>query len=90
MHDTNLVPLLSFLNYPITYIPKYNANVRFELLKSEGEFYVRIKFDQETIKVCKKNLCTFDEFENVIQQNIRTQCNDFKINYNYLENVGIN
>jgi len=85
MHDMNIVPLLLFLNYPITQKPRYNADVRFELLKANGKFYVRTTFDQEVVRVCKRGVCGFDEFKNVIQESIQTKCNDFNINYEYLK-----
>ena len=85
LHDNNISQLLQFLNHPVVRLPKYNANVRFELLKANGKFYVRTTFDQEVVRVCKRTVCSFDEFKNVIQESIRTKCNDFNINYEYLK-----
>jgi hypothetical protein len=89
MHDMNLSPLLLFLNYPIAHKPSYNANLRFELLKSDNNFYVRTTFDQKIVRVCKRDLCSFDEFKNVIQKSIKSQCSNFKINHEYLKRVKI-
>ena len=89
LHDADISHMLHFLNYPITHIPKYNANIKFELLKINNKFFVRTKFDQKIIKICKKELCSFGEFRNLIAKNIENQCNDFKLNQKYLEQIGV-
>jgi hypothetical protein len=89
MHDTNIAPLLLFLNYPITTRPKYNADLRFELLEKEKTFYVRTSFNEETFNICQKELCTFNEFKEKIHEFINDKCNDFSINYDYLKRTNI-
>jgi acid phosphatase len=89
MHDTNITPLLLFLNYPLTSRPKYNAYVRFELFKNNENFYVRTKFNEDIVKICGQELCTYDEFRQTIHQFTNSKCNDFDINLDYLKHTGI-
>jgi hypothetical protein len=92
MHDSNITSILRFLNYTPIERPKYNANVRFDLLKSRSDdkFYVMVKFDQKTIKICQQNdICSLDEFKQLIAENINKQCSDFNVDQDYLKKVGI-
>jgi len=89
LHDINITAALKFLGHNITKRPKYNANIRFELLKLGDESFIRTKFDQKTIKVCQQELCSFDEFKQLIANNIVNQCSDFNVNQDYLKTVGI-
>ncbi len=92
LHDANILPMLLFLGYTPLQKPEYNAIISFELLKSkshDNDYFVRILYNRKPIKICTDEFCSLQTFQKLISENINKKCNDFDLDYQYLEKIGI-
>ena len=59
--------------------PGYNADLRFELMKGDDTYFVKVTYNNKPLSVCGSEFCQYDKFKEKMANYEQTKCNDYNV-----------